>query len=123
MHDYGFCAVTTSMLYTVYYVLFIGFSAPFFLFSPPPVRPVIRVPNQKIYARDGQTVTIECLIEAFPKGIHYWELDSGKSGYEIYILPDHSTGSGGIYIPSYGPASAGGSKIKIICSTELEKNI
>jgi hypothetical protein len=42
------------------------------------VRPVISVPDQRVVGRPGETVTMECLIEAYPKGIHYWELGTGK---------------------------------------------
>ena len=41
------------------------------------VRPVIKVPQSRVFAREGDDVVIECTIEAFPKGYHYWELPSG----------------------------------------------
>lgn len=41
-------------------------------------RPVINVQDQKVYARPGQKVTLECVIEAFPLGIYYWELHTGN---------------------------------------------
>ncbi|TRY67889.1 hypothetical protein TCAL_05174, partial [Tigriopus californicus] len=42
-------------------------------------RPVISVPNQKVYAKEGQDVALECIIESYPKGLHYWELESGET--------------------------------------------
>ncbi len=48
------------------------------------VRPVISVPNQKVYVTEGQDVAVECVVEAFPKGIHYWELGTGQTNYQIH---------------------------------------
>ena len=39
---------------------------------------MIRVPRKTVYGELGETVTIDCLVEAFPKGHHYWEGVDGK---------------------------------------------
>ncbi|XP_040565896.1 protein amalgam isoform X2 [Lepeophtheirus salmonis] len=41
-------------------------------------RPVISVREQKIYARIGDDVQCDCVIEAYPRGIRYWELGTGE---------------------------------------------
>lgn len=47
------------------------------------VHPVIRVPNQLVGAPLGTDVTLECMLEAFPKAISYWIHDKG----EYYLIP------------------------------------
>lgn len=34
--------------------------------------PMISVPNQLVGAQEGQSMTLECHSEAFPKSINYW---------------------------------------------------
>lgn len=46
------------------------------------VHPVISVPNQLVGAPLGTDVTLECILEAFPKAICYWIRDNGT-----YIIP------------------------------------
>ncbi|CAM6055388.1 unnamed protein product [Sphagnum tenellum] len=41
-------------------------------------RPVISVPDPTVFAEEGVDLTIECMIEAYPKGIHYWETNQGR---------------------------------------------
>jgi len=45
------------------------------------VRPVIKVPNPEISVLEGEDAVLECEIEAYPKGVYYWELDTGKSKF------------------------------------------
>jgi len=60
--------------------------------SYPPVAPMISVYRQMIYAEYQSSATLECLVEAFPEAIRYWEraydgkiLDpSDKYGIESY---------------------------------------
>ncbi|XP_014216945.1 opioid-binding protein/cell adhesion molecule homolog [Copidosoma floridanum] len=40
--------------------------------------PMIWIPNQLIGAREGQTIVIECISEAFPKSINYWTRDKDE---------------------------------------------
>lgn len=42
------------------------------------VRPVINIPEKEVLVREeGNDVTIECYIEAYPRGITYWESRAG----------------------------------------------
>ena len=43
---------------------------------------MVTVPVQKVTAYPGEKVTLECLTESFPRGIHYWE--RGDTGQMIY---------------------------------------
>ncbi|KAI8118099.1 Olfactomedin-like protein 2A [Lucilia cuprina] len=56
--------------------------------------PMISVYRQMIYAEYGRTATLECMVEAFPEAIRYWEraydgkiLDPGEK-YRIETYPD-----------------------------------
>ena len=51
------------------------------------VRPVIIVETPMVYARRNQNepIILECLIEAYPQGVHFWEHDRGK-----YFIPNLS---------------------------------
>ncbi|XP_065334602.1 opioid-binding protein/cell adhesion molecule homolog isoform X3 [Cloeon dipterum] len=40
--------------------------------------PMISVPNQLVGAYEGQTLTLECQSEAYPKSINYWTRESGE---------------------------------------------
>lgn len=58
------------------------------------VSPMISVYRQMIYAEYGRTATLECLVEAFPEAIKYWEraydgkiLDPSDK-YRIETYPD-----------------------------------
>ncbi|XP_046810127.1 uncharacterized protein LOC111678143 [Lucilia cuprina] len=58
------------------------------------VAPMISVYRQMIYAEYGRTATLECMVEAFPEAIRYWEraydgkiLDPGEK-YRIETYPD-----------------------------------
>ena len=42
------------------------------------VRPVVKVRESRITAALGQSVELECQIEAYPRGIYFWELESGS---------------------------------------------
>jgi hypothetical protein len=44
----------------------------------PSVRPVINIPQQEVTFARGEDAVIECIIEAFPPGINYWEMDTGN---------------------------------------------
>lgn len=46
-----------------------------------PVHPVIQVPNQLVGAPLGTDVTLECILEAFPKAISYWIRDNGTCNF------------------------------------------
>ena len=48
------------------------------------VKPSVWVPNQLVGAPLGTDVTIECVIEAFPKAITYWQ--KSQDGKEKIIL-------------------------------------
>ena len=52
------------------------------------VRPVIIVETPIVSGRVGQEepVVLECLIEAYPKGIHFWEHVRGKNSAFIQLL-------------------------------------
>ena len=52
------------------------------------VRPVIIVETPIVSGRVGQEepVVLECLIEAYPKGIHFWEHVRGKNSIFIRLL-------------------------------------
>ena len=51
------------------------------------VRPVINVQEPNIYAKVGDKVVLECVIEAFPLGIYYWESHKGN----VYFVLSHHT--------------------------------
>lgn len=58
------------------------------------VSPMISVYRQMIYAEYGRTATLECIVEAFPEALLYWEraydgsiLDRGDK-YRIETNPD-----------------------------------
>ncbi|XP_044002273.1 neurotrimin-like isoform X2 [Aphidius gifuensis] len=40
--------------------------------------PMVSVQNQLVGAREGQSMTLECLSEAFPKSINYWTKDKSE---------------------------------------------
>jgi len=42
-------------------------------------RPVVKVRESRITAALGQSVELECQIEAYPRGIYFWELESGET--------------------------------------------
>lgn len=55
---------------------------------------MISVYRQMIYAEYGRSATLECMVEAFPEAIRYWEraydgkiLDPGEK-YRIETYPD-----------------------------------
>lgn len=39
---------------------------------------MVSVQNQLVGAREGQSITLECLSEAFPKSINYWTKDKSE---------------------------------------------
>jgi neurotrimin len=39
---------------------------------------MISVPNQLVGAYEGQTLTLECQSEAYPKSINYWTKENGE---------------------------------------------
>lgn len=41
------------------------------------VPPMIWIQNQLVGAQEGQSVTLECMSEAYPKSIDYWTKDKG----------------------------------------------
>lgn len=43
------------------------------------VRPVIKVPQPEVSFLQGEDATIECIVEAYPKGVYYWETDTGRN--------------------------------------------
>ena len=61
------------------------------------VRPVIIVETPVVSGRIGQDepVVLECLIEAYPKGIHFWEHVRGKNSIFIRL----SNGEVFLFIP------------------------
>ena len=54
------------------------------------VKPSVRVHNQLVGAAPGHDVTIECVIEAFPQAITYWQ-KTGDNGKKEIIM-DGSVG-------------------------------
>ena len=48
------------------------------------VRPGISVANPSIHAREGRDVTLECVIEAYPRGINFWEKENGALRITCY---------------------------------------
>ena len=54
------------------------------------VRPVIIVETPVVSGRVGQEepVVLECLIEAYPKGIHFWEHVRGKNFIFIRLFSE-----------------------------------
>ena len=49
------------------------------------VKPSVRVHNQLVGAAPGHDVTIECVIEAFPQAITYWQ-KTGDHGKKEIIM-------------------------------------
>ena len=42
------------------------------------VRPVITVPDLRIFIRPGEDVSLECIFEFHPRGLMWWERESGE---------------------------------------------
>ena len=50
------------------------------------VKPKVWVDNQLVGAPLGDDVQIECLIEAFPRSIKYWQKTSEAEGRDIILM-------------------------------------
>ncbi len=50
------------------------------------VRPVIKVPSHEVAVAEGEDAILECEVEAFPKGVYYWEMDTG-----LYLFYHYGT--------------------------------
>lgn len=68
-HDFSSGLLDFIIIY-FYFLYACGFS---FFFSTVP--PMIWIQNQLVGAQEGQSVTLECTSEAFPKSIDYWTKD------------------------------------------------
>ena len=44
---------------------------------------MITIREKKVTALEGDSAVAECLIEAYPKGIQYWELEDGEHNDEM----------------------------------------
>jgi len=47
---------------------------------------VIKVPQSEISFFRGEDATIECIVEAYPKGVYYWEADTGLNILCIFLF-------------------------------------
>ena len=52
---------------------------------------MIIVETPIVYARLGQKepVVLECLIEAYPQGVHFWEHNRGKNNKNTLHIANH----------------------------------
>ena len=55
------------------------------------VRPVITVPDLRIFIRPGEDVSLECIFEFHPRGLMWWERESGEilSRNDKYSVADY----------------------------------
>ena len=60
------------------------------------VKPSVRVHNQLVGAAPGHDVTIECVIEAFPQAITYWQ-KTGDNGKKEIIMDGSVARRNGMY--------------------------
>ena len=50
------------------------------------VRPVISVPEPRIRVRPGEDVSLECNFEFYPRGLIWWERESGMIKKLILVI-------------------------------------
>ena len=70
------------------------------------VKPSVRVHNQLVGAAPGHDVTIECVIEAFPQAITYWQ-KTGDNGKKEIIMDGSVARRNGMYNMMYVVSSPG----------------
>ena len=77
------------------------------------VRPVITVAEPRITIRPYEDVSLECIFEFHPKGLIWWERESGEilSRNEKYSLTDYTlnefTVRARLIIKQFGPSDVG----------------
>ena len=49
------------------------------------VRPVISVPEPRIRVRPGEDVSLECNFEFYPRGLIWWERESGMIFLKVHF--------------------------------------